>query len=232
MYGAVANICQHTFLPILDQTSVVFDFGANEGEFGHAVIKRFGSRVFSAEPVPHLFNSIGKHANLSVLPVAIGGECSSVPINVYESRCASVLGAAHDNEASQTLMVECVTFAEFKRRTGVERIHLLKVDIEGAELSLFKSMTAEELQAIDQITVEFHDFIYPDIHDKVEEIKRDLGLLGFFVVPFSLDNTDVLFINRKAGISRAEILWLRTAVKYWRGVGRRVGRMSNLGHRT
>jgi hypothetical protein len=35
-----ANICRHTFLPVLDCNSIVVDLGANEGAFSHEIITR------------------------------------------------------------------------------------------------------------------------------------------------------------------------------------------------
>jgi hypothetical protein len=43
--------------------SIVLDFGANQGEFSHAIIEHFGSRVFAVEP-PDLACSIRPHPNL------------------------------------------------------------------------------------------------------------------------------------------------------------------------
>jgi len=213
-------VCQHTFLPILGQDSVVFDFGANHGEFSHAIISRYGARVYAAEPVPELFRSIKRHPNLSLLNVAIGGENTTLRINVFADRCASMLEKINDDEAAEAVDIECLTLANFKARAGVQHIDLLKVDIEGAELWLFENLSEEELRCVNQITVEFHDFVYKELHSRVEAIKRKLMASGFWVMPFSRDNTDVLFVNKGLRLSILQRLWLRVAVKYWRGCGR------------
>ena len=75
-----------------------------------------------------------------------------------------------------------------------------------------------------QITVEFHDFIYRDLREPVLQIRNRMADIGFWVVPFSLDNSDVLFINRKAGVSTAEITYLRNIVRYGKGLQRRLNR--------
>jgi hypothetical protein len=53
------SLYQQTFLPLLGSESVVYDFGANKGEFSHEIIKRFGSYVFAVEPISDLCRSIG-----------------------------------------------------------------------------------------------------------------------------------------------------------------------------
>jgi len=220
------NICQHTFLPQLNAHSSVFDFGANRGEFGHQIIHKFGSRVFAAEPVPALVSSMKPHPKLTLLPVAIAGESGSISINIFDQEWATVFQQSEFGKIAmaankvETIDVPCVTLTEFKKRVGVQHIDLLKVDIEGSELSLFENTSDEELRDVDQMTVEFHDFLYKEMRPRVEAIKRRLAALGFWVLPFSRDNTDVLFINKKLQLSAAQLLWLGTAIKYSRGTKR------------
>jgi len=57
--------------------------------------------------------------------------------------------------------------------------------------------TVSDLVRNTQFTVEFHDFIHPEELDgRVERVKRRLVSIGLRRINFSLDNTDVLFINR------------------------------------
>ncbi len=213
------NICGHTFLPVLGEASIVFDFGGNRGAFCHAIIEKFGCRVFAAEPVPSLQRAIAPHPKLDVLPVAIAGANGTLRINVYDERCATMFGDIAAGERSDTVEVEAVSLPEFQERTGAQHIDLLKVDIEGAEFDLFENTPAAVLSDIDQITVEFHDFLYPQMHARAEAAKLKLKSLGFSMISFSRDNTDVLFLNRRLGVSVHERAWLY-GVKYRRGVGR------------
>ncbi len=117
-----------------------------------------------------------------------------------------------------------ITLAELRRRTSLNRIDLLKLDIEGSEIDLFNSCTDQELQSIMQITVEFHDFLYPEQKRSVAAIRNRMRRIGFWVVPLSLDNTNVLFVNRQTGVSVIEIAYLRSVVKYGTGMLRRLRR--------
>jgi len=99
----------------------------------------------------------------------------------------------------------------------------MKVDIEGAELAMFESASDADLQKFTQITVEFHDFIYPEQSREVESIKRRLRGLGFWVINFSLDNSDVLFVNRAtSGAGRLQYIRLKYITKYMSGIRRRL----------
>jgi len=214
------NICQHTFLARLNGSSVVVDFGANCGDFSHEIIRMFGSNVFAVEPVPALVNGIRPNSKLRLFPMAIAGETGSIAINVFDSRVASLFGKITPEEAITTIDVPCMTLAEFKARAGLGHIDLLKVDIEGAELSLFEQSSASDLRDIDQLTVEFHDFIYKEMRPRVEAIKEKMASLGFWVLQFSRDNTDVLFVNKTMSISRVQLFWMGSVIKYSRGIRR------------
>ncbi len=223
MFRSTVRVCNHSFLPqLIDSNSVVVDLGAHDGDFAEEIIRQFGCCVVSAEPVHELLNRIHPHPLLKVLPVAVGGRNQAITMNVFASRCASVLGALSPEENSVTQTVEMVTLAEFLHRTSVQQVDLLKFDIEGAEIEVFDSCADQELQSITQVTVEFHDFIYPEQRSAVARIRERMSDIGFWVLPFSLDNTDVLFLNRTSRVSPAEVTYLRTVVRYGKGFGRRL----------
>jgi len=224
--GTTVEICNHSFLPrLVDRESVVVDLGANHGDFAHAMMRRFDCKVIAVEPVEELFNGIQRDPRLNLLPIAVGGKNQMIAMNVFQGRCASVLGEIVADEPVAIQSVEMVTLTELCRRVGVGRIDLLKIDIEGAEIELLEACSDDELQSVLQMTVEFHEFLYPEQAEAVERIKERMRGLGFWVLPFSLDNTNVLFLNRKTGVGPVEVMFLRSFVRYGKGVVRRVRRM-------
>ena len=224
--GTTVDICNHSFLPrFVDSGSVVVDLGANRGEFSHAIMQRFGCRVVAVEPVEALFQVIERDPRLELLPLAVGASNPMIAMTVFQGRCASALGPLVSDEPLTTQPVEMVTLAELRRRTGVGQIDLLKMDIEGAETELLEACSDEDLQSVMQMTVEFHEFLYPEQAEAVARIKHRMRGLGFWVLPFSLDNTDVLFLNRKTGVGPVELAFLRSFVRYGKGIARRTRRM-------
>ncbi len=57
-------------------------------------------------------------------------------------------------------MVECVTISEFMRQRGLDKIDVLKMDIEGGEKEIFEH-PEEWLGRVDLLVVELHDRICP-----------------------------------------------------------------------
>jgi len=228
MFGSTQRICDHTFVRrFINSDSIVLDLGANQGEFAHKIIKRFGCRVISAEPLIDLWEKIDRHPLLELHNTAVGGKNQNIEMNVYSERCASVYGPVATDESMTTRTVPMITLAELCRLSAVDRVDLLKLDIEGAEIDLFDACGDNELSQIKQITVEFHEFIYPDQHDSVLRIHNRLASLGFWVIPFRLDGSDALFVNRATGISAAEVAYLQTIVKYSNRIVRRLRRTAS-----
>ena len=56
---------------------------------------------------------------------------------------------------------------------------MLKVDIEGAEWELLESLDESMLNRIDQISVEFHDFIDPTKKNRTQEVVERLKSFGY-----------------------------------------------------
>lgn len=224
----IDRLCDHTFLPaLLNSESVVVDFGANRGEFAHGLISRFGCRVYAAEPLAGLQQEIKASPYLHLFRVAIGGQDGTARLNVFRSRCASVLGSREIKDSVQAEEdVEVVSLRTFLDLTKLERVDLMKVDVEGAEVAMFESASETDLLRIGQITVEFHDFIYPELQPRVEAVKKRLQAIGFWRINFSLDNTDVLFFNHDLPvISLLRYGTLKYLTRNVEGARRRLRRM-------
>ena len=135
---SIMRSCGHSFIPhVLSGDSTIVDFGVHKGEFAGDLIRDFSCRVFGAEPVPELYAQLPKHENFAALPVAVGERNGQVDINVFRSRCASVVRNGTENNFT-TVSVECVTLEEFLSRYNISFVDLLKIDIEGAEIGLFR----------------------------------------------------------------------------------------------
>jgi hypothetical protein len=100
--------------------------------------------------------------------------------------------------------VPTVDFAEVLRRLG-GHVDLAKLDIEGAEFEVLKTVRRSDLAACGQLTVEFHDDTHPKTRRDIDCICKRLRSEGYGVVnanwPFA---SDMLFVNlrRFAGLRR------------------------------
>lgn len=144
-----------------------------------------------------------------------------IEIFIPEKQCATI----YDKNFENKLICRGITLEKFLKENNIYKIDLLKVDIEGAEIEMFETSPGEILKSINQITVEFHDFLWPELKPRVEKIKKRLIKLGFYCIPFSIKNNgDVLFIKRSL-ISYSKYLFLKYIWRYVLGFKRVVIRI-------
>lgn len=218
----IENIAGHSFVgDWLPANPIVVDLGANTGRFSLHLIGRFNAKVYAAEAEPVLYQSLVDLGNpaLQIKHAAITDRNGELVLNVYEGRCASAYRPLSAVESLEAKVVPAKSLESFLNEYGLDYLDLLKVDIEGAELDVMTEASDSTLLRARQITVEFHEFLYPEMRLSIETIKQRLSRLGFYVIDFSLMNGDVLFIHPAMLIGRATSIYLH-ASKYKAGLVR------------
>ena len=225
---SVVTIHEHTFLPrALGPGSVVLDLGANAGAFSAAMIRRFGCTCHAVEANPAMADQIPALPRLTVHRHAMGGAEGQATFHVGADPLASSLLPIDSSDYTGTLTVPVVTLGALMEREGLDRIDLLKADIEGAELAMFEACSDRDLLRVDQITTEFHDFNGTTPAAGVRRVLDRFRDLGFEVYRKSQRTyCDVLALQPdRLGVSAAELAWVRTGRHYLTGAGRVLGKV-------
>jgi FkbM family methyltransferase len=199
------------------------DLGLNQGAFASAVAERYGCRIIGAEPDPTLFQALPDIKGLEKESIAIGSD-GVVKLHLNITCCSSTTFKENGKEAQNIVLVPSMTLQRFLEIKAVDLVHLLKVDIEGAEVAMFDAAADDFLRKFEQITVEFHEFMDHSLSPDVCRIRRRLRRLGFYDIDFTRTRMDVLFINQKF---HPLSMWQRLRLRlesYIRGVMRVVGR--------
>ena len=227
--GRLVTIWGHSFIDALAAKPTIVDLGACGGRFAGELKRTHpGARMVLVEPNPALARklerTVGRMPHVRVVNVATG----SVPepkVNFYLSKNPEassfypVFAAKCGLERGCRVTVERVTLRGIMSRLNVRKIHLLKVDIEGAEWDVLASMAAEDCAQIDQISVEFHDFIDPKQRVRTLAAIRKLKRLGYSLWRRGLGYSDCLFYRPNllrirqpsAEENREKIAWFRRA---------------------
>lgn len=146
----------------------VFDIGANVGVYAVQQARR-GARVFAFEPNPYccrrLLTTIrdnGLDKKVHVLGCAIGATAGFGALIVSsEGSGVGVMVPADDLTKIQVPGydvfpgIEIVPLDSAVPSTGVERIDLMKIDVEGAEVDLL-SGALRTLEITDRVVLEYH----------------------------------------------------------------------------
>ena len=215
----IKNFLHHTFISdFIDLKSVVVDLGANDGKFSEFIRNKFNCRIYAIEPLPDLFNSIKEDPNIKKFNYCINSTGEPCELYLESGYCATT----RKKDDKESIKVQGKTLREFIIEEKILQIDLLKVDIEGEEIGMFEKMDKKILLKINQITVEFHDFLWPELRERVEKIKKDFSKKGFYCIHFSLTNNgDVLFI-RKNLITFLNYFYLKYFLRYLMGIKRKL----------
>ncbi|MFN4902065.1 MAG: FkbM family methyltransferase [Ignavibacteria bacterium] len=213
----------HIYASLLNSESVILDLGGHKGEFSSILNEKHGCTCHVLEAMPDLYEGIRQSEQLHAYHFAAGSQDGSMEFHISSNPESNSLRLKSEDHVG-TIIVPTISIPSFMNRFEIKKIDLLKMDIEGAEIDVFRGMSDKLLQSIPQITVEFHDFI-PEMQlerEVIECINR-MKSLGFACIVFSrYTHFDVLFLNtRHCSIF---IILLARLTKYFHGLGRIIRR--------
>ena len=153
--------------------NLIFDVGMNKGQSARAFVKR-GFRVVSVEAHPELatnFTNVLK--NNSVLNLAVADRSNETASFCLDKALESNHIEEKGERCRRTANVSTVTCADLVRRHGTP--FLIKIDIEGKELSCVRSL----LQLPDEQLPEIIEFESPmwKLRNSVDEFVAAVGAM-------------------------------------------------------
>jgi FkbM family methyltransferase len=159
---------------------IVLDVGANSGVYTVQQARR-GARVYAFEPNPDCYRRLQKSVRANnvesrVMTVnrALGATAGSAELLVPEG--ITIMGSLrpewNPRGAGKGVRVEVDTVDQAVRTLGIDRIDLLKVDVEGLELDVLQG-AQETLTFVDRLVLEYHSL---DLGRRVVELLAEHGL--------------------------------------------------------
>jgi FkbM family methyltransferase len=200
--GLVAIDGHTVLIGALHPGAVVVDVGAHTGGFTRPLLD-LGCTCYAVEPVAGLLAQLADQPGLLKFCRAITARDGEVLLHLSRNPQANSVfdSIARRFGSAGTITARSTTLAAFLDEIGVRELAVLKLDIEGSELSVLESMPEDLPPRIGQISVEFHDFLDGfGAADSVRRIKRRLSRAGFLCVVLSRPDghhADTLFVNRR-----------------------------------
>jgi len=123
---------------------------------------RLGYRVYTVDPTPMAVQHVQENAKeLTLIPVGVWHESGEVKFTRFRNRddCWAVdtSGPATVSEAEDTYSLPVLSVKDLVARTNEAKVAILKIDIEGAEHAVIKSMIRDGVKP-DCLCIEFDDF--------------------------------------------------------------------------
>lgn len=215
----------------LGAKTFILDLGANHGDFSREISARWGCRCVAVEASFRTFQSIPETDLITKVNCAVAG--TSGPVSFFESSNSEASSffpeIAESFGVEKSYVVNAVTYRDLLAQANLPVPAVLKLDIEGAELSLLQSLDENDLASIEQITVEFHDFVAGfGRSGEIDAIRQRLRAAGFVHLQMGgFLNCDDLFLNRRRGrvtlsdrvkLKMLETLLLPVRIKFERWV--------------
>ena len=181
----------------LQPGDVAIDCGANVGIYTVRMAKS-GATVHAFEPYLAAYKALLENtkdfSNVKTYHAAVTTEPGPVKLFLHKwadedplewSTGSSLVEKKKNVRSDKFMVVEGVPLAEFIKGLG-ERVRILKMDIEGAEVGILNRLLDEGLhESIDHVFVEVHDRKIKELVKPTEELRARLKQLG--VTNFRLD---------------------------------------------
>jgi FkbM family methyltransferase len=154
---------------------VILDIGANEGIFSIMMAKCFPVKVISLEPVPRTYFQMIRNIGLNGVDVeaynvGVGGKSGSISMVVGKDLSGGSSGVQQffDPELNFKLEVNVLSLDEVFEKYHIDKLKLLKIDIEGMEYETLYNTSV--LDRVENVVGEFHmnTFLKDKLYDMNE----------------------------------------------------------------
>lgn len=145
---------------------VVLDIGANAGTFSKLFLEKGANKVYAFEPVSEALINLdfvaANNPNLKVIKKAVHTDNDGLTFYVDSGNSTiSSFDPEHVNYDHTGHIVKTevptITLKSFTHQEKLDKIDLIKIDIEGAEYNLLENLEDEIFDITDSILVEWHD---------------------------------------------------------------------------
>lgn len=194
-------IKEHTFFDnLLREEIVIIDLGACKGEFTVEMDRLYKiKKSILVEANPANFIQLPIKENY-VLYNNVISHMENLEVDFFEDPKSPYNGSMVFNYFNGiNHKIKTITLDKILEENSIDYIDILKIDIEGSEYDLLENISEKILSITKQLTVEFHDFVNPELKSRTSEIIKKIENLGFkriskpIVHMHNSENYDVLF---------------------------------------
>jgi FkbM family methyltransferase len=208
-WGGIDNGWERTSLKLWRKlcidANVVMDIGANTGLYS-LVTKALNpqAKVFTFEPLPKVleylnYNIAINNYDITVVPKAASNFNGTAKVFLMEGHdfCTSVTvnkSLLSNNTPQKELEIECITLVDFINNNNIEKIDLIKIDVETHEPEVLEGMG----EYVDKFKPDFLIEIWDkECAIKLNKIFKDKGYLYFDID----DKNDTISLKNEISVS-------------------------------
>lgn len=158
----------------LDSNSLVFDVGGYKGEWSEEIIKKYDCHIFIFEPVPEYYEIIRQkfenNHKIHAFNLALGSSDKRSKIGILKDSSSAY------KISDDQIEICSADIVDFLNKNNINKIDLMKINIEGGEYELLEHLINNNLiNRIQNIQVQFHDFL-PNAKQRMNLIQKNLEM--------------------------------------------------------
>lgn len=183
-----------------DEKRVVVDVGANVGFFSMKQALQFGDKLklIAFEPDPSTYGRLQTNVDRIRTRTSADIRCVNSALDEHAGEAKFVRDVSVESHVvngdsdADGITVQLTTLDSVVEQEGIEKIDLLKIDVEGHEMKVLAGARNKALPITDNITLEYHQ---PEF---VQEIERFLQPFRFRLVNHNPEKAIMSFTKDKA----------------------------------
>jgi FkbM family methyltransferase len=174
----------------LNKNSIVLDCGANVGHISK-LFSLTGATVIAFEPDPVAFKKLTRRCrnkkNITCIQKGVWDKNSSIQLYTHKESKAdeasftvgsSIIADKINVDLTKAQVIEVIDLIAFIK-DHAQKIDLIKLDVEGAEIEILKKIIATNTYHLfDRMYVETHETKIPFQAKELEQIKQDMKEKG------------------------------------------------------
>jgi FkbM family methyltransferase len=172
----------------LNENSLVFDLGGYEGNWSSDIFARYCCSIHVFEPVEDFATSIqtrfSRNKRIAVHRFGLSNKTIKTQIYLNKDATSTFMVTSEPKEIS------LINVSDFLAESGVTKIDLMKINIEGGEYDLLECLVDRGLiTSIRNVQVQFHEFV-TDAENRMTTIQTKLAQTHYltYQYPFVWEN--------------------------------------------
>jgi methyltransferase, FkbM family len=177
-FHAVVN-----YIEQLNVQPIIVDIGAHHGAYAVVlgkIVERWGGRILAVEPNPESYRVLSRNIQLNGLENTV--VCKNIAVSdkngtMYISESGSESRITQE-KPERGYTVDVITMESLLKNNETNHVHVLIIDVEGAELSVLRSFPWKTVKA-DKIFCELHPYAWKDFGYTGADVNYFLAEQGY-----------------------------------------------------
>jgi FkbM family methyltransferase len=185
------------FLTNIDPEDIFYDIGANVGTYSCFAAAKLGpGRTISFEPEPKNAEHLRKNLEMNgleaeIVQIALSDTDGTANLALTGDEAGEGEHAIATGDNDHTLKVQTARGDSIIKKRGLSKPTVVKIDVEGAELSVLRGLQDTLHESCRLVYVEVHPEKIEDFGGKASEVESLLIDVGFEVTEISHRRSEV-----------------------------------------